>query len=63
LASDNTTYNSVVQGFDAHVSESFKKNFADAYPGDAVAKLWMQGIERPWFLEKRQALVDKISAA
>ncbi len=63
LASDNTTYNSVVQGFDAHVSESFKKNFADAYPGDAVAKLWMQGIERPGFLEKRQALVDKISAA
>jgi spermidine/putrescine transport system substrate-binding protein len=63
LASDNTTYNSVVQGFDAYVSDSFKKNFADAYPGDAVSKLWMQGIELPWFLEKRQALVDKISAA
>lgn len=63
LASENTTYNSVVQGFDAYVSESFKKNFADAYPGDAVANLWMQGIELPWFLEKRQALVDKISAA
>jgi spermidine/putrescine transport system substrate-binding protein len=63
LASNNTTYNSVVQGFDTYVSDSFKKNFADAYPGDAVAKLWMQGIELPWFLEKRQALVDKISAA
>jgi spermidine/putrescine transport system substrate-binding protein len=63
LASDNTTYNSVVQGFDAYVSESFKKNFADAYPGDALSKLWVQGTERPWFLEKRQALVDKISAA
>jgi spermidine/putrescine transport system substrate-binding protein len=63
LASDNTTYNSVVQGFDAYVSDSFKKNFAEAYPGDAVSKLWMQGIELPWFLEKRQALVDKISAA
>jgi spermidine/putrescine transport system substrate-binding protein len=63
LASDNTTYNSVVQGFDAYVSESFKKNFADAYPGDAIDKLWMQGIEATWFLEKRQGLVDKISAA
>jgi len=63
LASDNTTYNSVVKGFDAYVAESFKKNFADAYPGDAIEKLWMQGIEPTWFLEKRQALVDKISAA
>ncbi len=63
LASDNTTYNSVVQGFDAYVAESFKKNFAEAYPGDAIAKLWMQGIEPTWFLEKRQGLVDKISAA
>ncbi|MGH6720219.1 MAG: extracellular solute-binding protein [Alphaproteobacteria bacterium] len=63
LASDNTTYNSVVQGFDAYVADSFKKNFADAYPGDAIEKLWMQGIEATWFLEKRQGLVDKISAA
>ncbi len=63
LASDNTTYNSVVQGFDAYVSESFKKNFADAYPGDAIDRLWMQGIEPTWFLEKRQGMVDKISAA
>ena len=63
IVSDNTTYNSVVKGFDSHVAESFKKNFADAYPGDAVSKLWIQGTERPWFLEKRQALVDKVSAA
>jgi spermidine/putrescine transport system substrate-binding protein len=63
VVSDSTTYNSVVTGFDAFVAESFKKNFADAYPGDAIAKLWVQGTERPWFLEKRQKLVDKISAA
>ncbi len=63
LASSHTTYNSVVKGFDAYVPESFKQNFAEAYPDDAVDKLWMQGIERPWFLEKRQELADKISAA
>jgi spermidine/putrescine transport system substrate-binding protein len=63
LASENTTYNATVKGFDAFVSEGFKKNFAEAYPGDAIAKLWMQGIERTWFLEKRQALADQISAA
>ena len=63
IVSDNTGYNSCVQGFDSHVKEAFKKNFQEAYPGDAIAKLWLQGTERPWFLEKRQALVDKISAA
>ena len=63
VVSDNTGYNSVVMGFEHTSADSFKKNFADAYPGDAVAKLWVQGTERPWFLEKRQALVDKISAA
>jgi spermidine/putrescine transport system substrate-binding protein len=63
IVSDNTGYNSVVKGFEQHVSEQYKQNFADAYPEDAVDKLWVQGTERPWFLEKRQALVDKISAA
>ena len=63
IVSDNTGYNSVVQGFDAHVTGTFRKNFADAYPGDAISRLWVQGTERPWFLEKRQALVDRISAA
>ena len=32
-------------------------------PAMPSTKLWVQGTERPWFLEKRQALVDKISAA
>ena len=63
IVSDNTGYNSVVQGFDQHVAASFKKNFADSYPGDAIDKLWVQGTERPWFLAKRLARVDKISAA
>ena len=63
IVSDLTSYNSVVKGFEQHVSEQFKTNFADAYPEDAIDKLWIQGTERPWFLEKRQALVDKISAA
>ncbi len=63
IVSNATGYNSCVNGFDNHVTDSFKKNFQDAYPGDAISKLWLQGTERPWFLEKRQALADKISAA
>ena len=63
IFSDETGYSSVVVGFDAYANEAYRKNFADAYPGDAIDKLWVQGTERPWFLERRQALVDKISAA
>jgi spermidine/putrescine transport system substrate-binding protein len=63
IVADNTGYSSCVSGFDAFAAENYKKNFQEAYPGDAIARLWLQGTERPWFLEKRQALADKISAA
>jgi len=63
LTASETGYNSVVNGFEQFVSESFRENFALAYPGDALERLWLQGTERPWFLERRQALVDRISAA
>jgi len=60
---EGSGYNPVVTGADKFLSDTAKKNFAEAYPGDAISKLWVQGTERPWFLAKRQALVDKISAA
>jgi len=60
---EGSGYNPVVIGADALLSDVAKKNFQEAYPGDALQKLWLQGTERTWFLEKRQALVDKISAA
>jgi spermidine/putrescine transport system substrate-binding protein len=63
IVAGNTGYSSCVKGFDAFASDAYKKNFQDAYPGDAIARMWLQGTERPWFLEKRQALADKISAA
>jgi spermidine/putrescine transport system substrate-binding protein len=63
LMAQATAYNSVVKGFEQHVSESFRENFAMAYPGDALERLWLQGTERPWFLERRQMLVDRIMAA
>jgi spermidine/putrescine transport system substrate-binding protein len=63
MFSDSTGYNSVVAGFDDFVQDSFKQNFRDAYPGDAVGRLWIQGVEQPWFIEKRQALADKITSA
>jgi spermidine/putrescine transport system substrate-binding protein len=63
LMAQETGYNAVVKGFEQFVSDSFRENFALAYPGDALDRLWLQGTERPWFLERRQALVDRISAA
>jgi len=39
---DTHGYNSAVLGADAHAGDSYKKNFAEAYPGDALANL------NPW---------------
>ena len=40
------------------MSEPFRRNVANAYPGDAIDKLRIQDVEPTWFLEKRQGLVD-----
>jgi spermidine/putrescine transport system substrate-binding protein len=62
IVSDNTGYNSVVAGFADHVHESFKKNFNEAYPGDAIQRLWFKGIEQPWFIKRLQDYVARIAA-
>ena len=63
IVSDNTGYNSVVKGFDAARGRQLQEELRRRLSRGRVDKLWVQGTERPWFLEKRQALVDKISAA
>ena len=37
---DGSGYNPVVTGADALTSDAFKKNFQEAYPGDALKNLW-----------------------
>lgn len=56
-------YNSPVVGADKFGGEVYAKNFADAYPGDALAKLNPWPPEAPWYAEKRAEFVNKFMSA
>jgi spermidine/putrescine transport system substrate-binding protein len=56
-------YNSPVIGADAFGGETYAKNFADAYPGDALSKLNAWPAEAPWYAEKRTEFTNKFLSA
>ena len=58
-AIDKHGYNSAVVGADAFASAQYKKNFAEAYPGDALANLNPWPSEPPWYAEVRTEYRDK----
>lgn len=60
---DGSGYNPVVTGADAFLSDVAKKNFAEAYPGDALTKLWARVPEPSWFAELRTQYAEKFKAA
>jgi spermidine/putrescine transport system substrate-binding protein len=60
---DGSGYNPVVTGADAFTSDVFKKNFQEAFPGDALANLWPWPAEPGWYAEIRSQYVDKFKAA
>jgi spermidine/putrescine transport system substrate-binding protein len=63
LVSDISGYNPVVSRAEALTSAVFKKNFQEAYPGDALSKLWHRPPEPVWFAGLRTQYVDKFTAA
>ncbi len=60
---EGSGYNPVVTGADALPSEAFKKNFQEAYPGDALENLWPWPAEPSWYAELRSQYADKFKAA
>jgi spermidine/putrescine transport system substrate-binding protein len=60
---DGSGYNPVVKGADALTSDAFKKNFQEAYPGDALNNLWHRPPEAAWFAELRTQYADKLKSA
>jgi len=62
-AAESSGYNPVVIGADALLSEAAKKNFAEAYPEDALQKLWHRIPEPSWFGELRTQYADKFKSA
>ncbi|MGB8314101.1 MAG: extracellular solute-binding protein, partial [Aestuariivirga sp.] len=63
FVADGSGYNPVVSGADALTSDAFKKNFQEAYPGDALTKLWHRPPEPSWFGDLRTQYADKFKAA
>ena len=61
--SDGSNYNPVVTGADAMTSDAFKKNFQEAYPGDALDRVWPWPAEPSWYAEIRSQYVDQFTAA
>ncbi|MDZ4095946.1 MAG: extracellular solute-binding protein [Paracoccaceae bacterium] len=60
---DGSGYNPVVSGADAFTSDVFKKNFQEAFSGDALANLWAWPPEPTWYAEIRSQYADKFKAA
>jgi spermidine/putrescine transport system substrate-binding protein len=44
-------------------SEGVKKFYANAYPGDALQKLWWWPTEEAWFIKQRGKYADNWKAA
>ncbi len=62
-AIDSHGYNSPVLGADKHTGEQYKKNFAEAYPGDSLANLNPWPAEAPWYADVRTEHENKFKSA
>jgi len=60
---EGSGYNPVIKGADALLSAQAKAIFNEAYPGDAVEKLWARPPEPSWYAELRTQYAEKLKAA
>jgi spermidine/putrescine transport system substrate-binding protein len=63
IVAEGSGYNPVVVGADALLSDAAKKNFQEAYPEDALDRLWHRPPESSWFGEMRTQYADKYKSA
>jgi len=56
-AIDKHGYNSAVLGADVFASDTYAKNFAEAYPGSSLANLWPWPKEPQWYADLRTEYV------
>jgi spermidine/putrescine transport system substrate-binding protein len=60
---EGSGYNPVVTGADRLLSETARRNFQDAYPGDSLKRLWYWPAEPPWLIDLRSDYADKFKLA
>ena len=58
-AIDKHGYNSPVLGADQHAGDTYKQNFAEAYPGESLGNLNPWPAEAPWYAEVRTEYRNK----
>jgi len=63
LVAEGSGSNPVVIGAEPFLSEATRKNFVDAYPGDALKKLWRYPPSPPWFSQIRNEYAEKFKVA
>jgi len=63
VVANATGYNSVVKGAADLLDEKTKKGFAQAYPQDALERLWWYVSEPAWFVPARTVYRDQFQAA
>lgn len=63
LLASLTGYNAVSVGAEDHLTPQAKKNFREAYPEDALERLWWWPAEPPWYANIRSEFRDRFRAA
>ncbi|HEY9549619.1 MAG TPA: spermidine/putrescine ABC transporter substrate-binding protein, partial [Kiloniellaceae bacterium] len=63
LIANETGYNPVSTGAENYLAPDAKKAFGEAYPGDALDRLWWWPPSEPWYTEIRAEYSDKFVAA
>ena len=63
LYSNHTSINTTSKGAEQYLSDFNKQFFADAYPGDALDKLWWWPIQEAWYVSIRNEYQDRFLAA
>ena len=63
MVAEGSGYNPVAKGADDLLSPTAKKNFSEAYPDDALARIWPRPSEPSWFAELRNQYAEKFKAA
>ncbi len=60
---EGSGYNPVVKGAEELLSPAAKAIFKEAYPGDALERMWSRPVEPSWFAELRTQYAEKFKAA
>jgi spermidine/putrescine transport system substrate-binding protein len=63
LVAEASQYNPIVAGAEAFMSEPARRSFVEAYPGDALQRLWFLPAEPDWFVALRVQYAEKLRSA